>query len=82
MTQAERKPPGTSDLLEWAKISENTLKMSTGYKLPSLLYLKNACQVCSKTKVMPDVFSNYEGIVHHEYTPKCQAINQHPTYKC
>ena len=37
---------------------------------------KKACQVLSKFKVMLNVFFDIEGIVHYEYVPQGQTVNQ------
>jgi hypothetical protein len=37
---------------------------------------KKAHQVWSNMKVMPSVFFDYEGVIHHEFLPHCQMVNK------
>ena len=39
--------------------------------------LKKARMQCSQVKVMLITFFDYQGMVHHEFVPKGQIINQH-----
>ena len=46
------------------------------WKSPGSLCLKEAWQSCSKIKTMLTVFFDFEGVVHHEYTPAGPTINK------
>jgi len=59
---------------------EITFKLSNynkKWKSPSSLWQKICMPMHSKTKVMPIVFFNYEGVVQCEYAPQGHTINQH-----
>ena len=49
---------------------------SSQWKLPGAPHLKKVQQSCSKFKTMLTVFFDWEGVVHHEYTPAGPTINK------
>ena len=53
-----------------------TKAQSSRWKSPGSPSLKKAQQSCSKVKNMLTVFLDWEGVVHHEYTPPGQTINK------
>ena len=50
---------------------------SSQWKSPGSLRPKNVWQSWSQVKVMLIVFFDISGVVHHEYIPKGQTVNQH-----
>ena len=46
------------------------------WMLPVFPHLKKTWQSCSKIKTMLIVFFDWEGVVHHEYTPAGPTINK------
>ena len=58
-----------------------TKRQSSQWKRPGFPRAKKVRQVKSNVKVMLTVFFDQHGIVHHEYAPKGQTINQ-TNWKC
>jgi hypothetical protein len=53
-----------------------TEQMSSQWKTPPSPRLKKASQVQSNVKTMLIAFFDVEGLVHHEFLPQCQTMNQ------
>ena len=53
-----------------------TKAQSSQWKLPGFPCPKKVKQSCSKIKTILTVFFDWEGVIHHEYTPPGQTINQ------
>ncbi|VVC25608.1 Transposase, type 1 [Cinara cedri] len=70
--QKENRKQIATDLLEYLDI----WLRSSQWKTPNSPRPKKARQVRSQVKVMLTVFFDYQGVVHHEYTPKGQTITQ------
>ena len=61
----------------WAyRYDLETKHQSLQWKSPKSPRPKKVHQVCSKVKVMLIVFFDMEGIVHHEYIPEGQTMNE------
>jgi hypothetical protein len=53
-----------------------TKKMLSQWKTPSSPQPKKAKQVQSNVKTMLNAFFDTEDLVHHEFLPQCQIMNQ------
>jgi histone-lysine N-methyltransferase SETMAR len=53
-----------------------TKQISSQWKMPSSPRTKKARQVQSNVKTMLITFFDAEGMVHHEFLPQCQTMNQ------
>ena len=52
-------------------------RQSHQWKNVSLSRPKKGSMQCSQVKVMLITFFDYQGMVHHEFVPRGQTVNQH-----
>ena len=54
-----------------------TKRQSRQWKSVSSPRPKKACMQCAQVKVMLITFFDHQGMVHHEFVPQGQTVNQH-----